>query len=164
VPVACSAIATRDDKGVLVGADFSLRALQKREPSKSDLQGSLTRIDTTDETFIQNYFVKQMSALRGALVQWGGKRLGSNLDNIINDTAQRNVWPVTIHDGQVQIDQRMHDLDAYRALLAKAIAYAVSLVGKKMVIKAMQSADNELDGRILQVVSSLRVYDLFEVL
>lgn len=164
VSVMCSAIATRDDKGVLVGADFTLRALQKREPSKSDSQGSVTRIDTTDETFIQNYFVKQMNALRAALIQWGGKRLGSNLDNIINDTAQRNVWPVTIHEGQVQIDQQMHDLDAYRALLAKAIAYAVNLVGKKIVIKAMQAADSQLDGRILQVVSSLRVYDLFEVL
>src|SRR5436853_7843276 len=98
------------------------------------------------------------------MVQVGGKRLGSNLEKIINDTAQRNVRPVTMVDGKIDIDLHTNDADIYRALISKGIAYAVSLVGKKMVIKAMQAVDHQFDANVLRVVSDLKIYDLFDVL
>jgi hypothetical protein len=98
------------------------------------------------------------------MVQLGGKRLGGNLDKIINDTAQRNVWPVTMTDGIITIDVHSNDADIYRALISKGIAYAVGLVGKKMVIKGLQAVDKELDPKILKIVSELKIYDLFDVL
>lgn len=165
VSVKLSAVATRDDKGGFVGADFTLNPIQEIVVSGADGFDTVDkRIDTTDESYLQLYFIKQMQALRTSAVQLGGKRLGDNLDRIINETAQRNVWPITMHNGEINIDLKSNDADVYRALLSKGIAYAVGLVGKKMVMKGMQSVDKQLDNHILSVVGELKLYELFDVL
>jgi hypothetical protein len=164
ISVMWSATATQDDKNAFVGADISLRPIQDVIVNNNDFQTMDRRVDTTDETYLQNYFIKQMQSLRASMVALGGKRLGNNLDKIINDTAQRNVWPVTMADGKIDIGLRSNDADIYRALMAKGIAYAVTLVGKKIVIKGMKDVDKQLDARILQVVSELKIYELFDVL
>lgn len=165
VSVLYSAIATKDDKGNFVGADISLQTIADVVVPPSDEFTTVDRrMNTTDESFLQTYFARQMQSLRKALVEWGGKRLGTNLDRIINETAERNVWPVTMYDGQININVKSNDADVYRALLAKGIAYAVNLVGKKVVIKSMQSVDQQLDANILNVVQELKLYDLFDVL
>ncbi len=160
--VFCRGVATRDDKGGFVGADITLQPVQDIVVMEPD--SGVRPLDTREESFLQTYFVKQMDALRLSLVQWGGKRLGGNLDKIINETAQRNVWPVTMQDGVITSDLKQTDTDIYRALLAKAITYAVGLVGKKVVVKAMQTVDKQLDPRMVEYVSSYRFYDLFDVL
>ncbi|MBI1280864.1 MAG: protein kinase [Anaerolineaceae bacterium] len=164
VSVMWSATATQDDKNAFVGADISLKPIQDVIVNTDDFQTMDRRVDTTDESYLQNYFIKQMLSLRDAMIQFGGKRLGTNLDKIINDTAQRNVWPVSMSDGKINIDLRSNDADIYRALLSKGIAYGVSLVGKKIIMSKMQAVDKQLDPRILQVVSELKIYDLFNVL
>jgi serine/threonine-protein kinase len=165
VSVMLSAAATRDDKGEFVGADITLNPVQDVVLSGAD--GFVTvdkQVDTTDESYLQLYFTKQMQALRTSVVQLGGKRLGDNIDRIVNETAQRNVWPITMHNGEINIDLKSSNADVYRALLSKAIAYAVSLVGKKMVLKGMQAVDKQLDIHILNAVSDLKLYELFDVL
>lgn len=164
VSVMWSATATQDDKNAFVGADITLKPIQDVIVNTNDFQTMDKRVDTTDESFMQTYFSRQMQALRDSMVQLGGKRLGTNLDKIINDTAQRNVWPVTMFDGRINIELQSNNPDVYRALLAKGIAYAVGMVGKKMVIKSMQAVDKQLDASILKVVDQLKIYELFDVL
>jgi serine/threonine protein kinase len=164
IGVMWSATATQDDKNAFVGADITLKPIQDVVVNPDLFQTVDRRVDTTDESYLQDYFIKQMESLRNSMVQLGGKRLGGNLDKIINDTAQRNVWPVTMTDGQITIDLHSNDADVYRALLAKGIAYAVSLVGKKMVIKGMQAIDKRFDDKVLKIVSELKIYELFDVL
>jgi serine/threonine protein kinase len=160
----CSATATRDDKGGFVGADITLQPIQDIVFAPSESGVGMDTLDTSQETFLQTYFAKQMRALRESLVQLGGQRLGRNLDRIINETAERNVWPVRMDNGQIMIDLPEAEVDIYRALLAKALAYAVSLVGKRMVMKGLQAVDKQLDDRILGFVKELRLYDLFDAL
>ena len=95
-------------------------------------------------------------------VQLGGKRLGANLDRIINETAQRNVWPISLQDGQATIELRSAHADVYRALLAKAVAYVASIVGKQAVTKGMQRVDDRLDPWIMAQVTDLRASQLFK--
>lgn len=164
ISVLWSATATQDDKNAFVGADITLKPIQDVIVNTNDFQTVDKRVDTTDESFMQTYFTSQMQALRDSMVQLGGKRLGANLDKIINDTAQRNVWPVTMFDGRINIELQSNNPDVYRALLSKGIAYAVGLVGKKMVMKSMQNVDKQLDASILKVVDQLKIYELFDVL
>lgn len=160
----CSATATRDDKGAFVGADITLQPILDAIRPASDATPASETMDTSEESFLQNYFVKQMIALRTSLIQLGGARLGRNLDQIINETTERNVWPISMKDGQIKVDTPETAVDIYRALLAKAIAYSVTLVGKKMVMKGMQVVDKQLDKRMLSFVKELRLYELFDVL
>ncbi len=160
----CSATATKDDKNAFVGADITLQPIQDMNLAASDSSLNAGVMDTNEQTFLQTYFVKQMEALHNSVVQLGGPRLGRNLDKIINETAERNVWPVSMENGQIKASLQDGAIDIYRALLAKGIAYAVNLVGKKMVMKGMQGIDKQLDASLLEYVKELRVYDLFDVL
>lgn len=164
VAVWLSATATRDDKGAFVGADITLKPIQEEIAPSSEPDLTFVPLDTTEETFLEAYFIKQMNALRNSMVQLGGQRLGRNLDAIINETAQRNVWPITMENGQIKVEAQNANPDIYRALLAKGIAYAVNLVGKKMVMKGMQAVDKQLDSRLLDFVRDFRIYELFDAL
>lgn len=164
VEVWVSGTATRDDKGGFVGADITLLPLGGAVKVPVDFDTMNRTLDTAEESFLQTYFTAQMKTLYESLVQLGGKKLGKNLEQIINETAQRNVWPVSMNDGQVSVQLRSTDADIYRALLAKAMSYAVSLIGKKMVMKGVQAVDNRMEPRIRSLVSDLRVDELFEVL
>jgi hypothetical protein len=69
-----------------------------------------------------------------------------------------------MENGQIKVETQNADTDVYRALLAKGIAYAVNLVGKKMVMKGMQAVDKQLDSRLLNLVQDFRLYELFDAL
>lgn len=156
--------ATRDDKGAFVGADITIQPVQDIAVPDEEFNTVIKPMDTREETFLQTYFMRQMEGLRNSMVQMGGKRLGTNLDAIINETAQRNVWPVSMRDGKITVELKQADSDVYRALLAKGMAYAVSLVGKKMVMRGMQAVDKGLEPRVLEYVRELRLYELFDAL
>jgi hypothetical protein len=76
---------------------------------------------------------------------------------MVNETAQRNVWPVSMQDGQIHVQLKSSDADIYRALLAKATAYATSVVGERIVNKEMQKVDGQMDSRILEFVQNLHI-------
>lgn len=164
ISVWCSATATLDDKGAFVGADITLQPTAGAIQLTSDSNPRSETAAANDENLLQTYFVRQMGALRNSLVQLGGARLGRNLDRIINETTERNVWPVTMQDGQISGNFSEANADIYRALLAKGIAYGVGLVGKKMVIRGMQGVDKQLDEQLLAAVRDLRLYELFDAL
>ncbi len=158
--VLCTVVATKDDKGGFVGADITLRPVA--DTARSDFITVDKHLDTQDESFYQVYFQSQIKVLWDLAVQLGGKKLGANLDRIINETSERNVWAIKMQDGQVKVEQRSTDADVYRALLAKAVAYVVSIVGKKAVAKGMQSVDQRTDPHILEQVGELRASQLFK--
>ncbi len=155
IQVSCSAIATYDDKRTLVGMDITLRPLAGAAgpDSKPSMQG----LDTGEESLLRTYFTGQLEALQALLVQLGGRRLGNNLEAIINETAQRNVWPVSMQAGEINIDLKKTDLDIYRALMAKAVAYAVNVIGEKPVNRAMKTIDDQLDATMLDLVKQWRL-------
>lgn len=159
--VRCSAIATRDEQGAFVGADLSLRAFVVSDAQGEDAFDTATEIlDSKEATLLQTYFVAHLESLRDLVVQLGGKKLGGYLDSIINETAQRNLWPVKVHNGQVTVELTTTEVDIYRALLAKAITYAVSLIGKNMVIRSIQRVDGELDSSVLELVDDLMLEEV----
>ena len=157
--VICSAVATYDAKKNFVGSDFTLKPVLVffddtkilEVPSNSEELGS------AEESYLQLYFTTQYSALQKLLVQLGGKRLSDHMDSIINETAQRNVWPVKVHEGKLTIDLKSSDADIYRALLAKAITYTNSVIGERIVTKEMNTVDASMNSRILDYVKTYRL-------
>lgn len=165
VKVIVNATATKDEKGNFVGADIALRG--QRDPNKPDSGSFETieeRLDTMEESYVRDYFIAQMSNLLDTMLQWGGKRTAANLANIINETAQRNVWPVSVEGTNVTVQLRSTDADIYRALLAKALAYAASIIGAKIVVKGVADVDKKTDPAVLQFVDELGLRAIFKEL
>jgi hypothetical protein len=160
VQVICTVVATRDDRGGFVGADLTLHPVA--DPARSDFITMEKHLDTKNESYYETYFQTQVKTLWDLAVQLGGKKLGANLDKIISETAQRNVWAISVKDGQATVDTRTANVDVYRALLAKGVAYVASIVGKQAVARGMQKVDDRLDAKLMEQVADLRATQLFK--
>ncbi len=155
MPVNYSAIATYDNKKNFVGSDITLKPVVVADVSKFiDFDSNSEQLGSTEESFLQIYFTAQLEALLKLAGQLGGPRISDHMASVVNETAQRNVWPVTIEDGQINIDLKSSDADIYRALLAKAIAYATSVIGAKVVNKQLDAIDKTMDNRISEYVKA----------
>lgn len=148
--VFCGGVATYDNDGAFVGADITLRRAASTPDSRPDTIA--IDLNTKDETMLQMYFTAQVEALHELLIRLGGQRLGSNLETIINETSQRNVWPVNMQSGRVHVELKITDVDVYNALLSKAAAFARSVSGPSMVRKKMQGIDKTMDVTTLELV------------
>lgn len=154
--VICGVVATYDDKKKLVGMDITLHpVVTAGQQLVIDFETMEEHLDSMEESALEVYFKAQIRTLRDLLTQWGGRRVGENLEAIINETAQRNVWALTMKDGDLSMHLRRTDVDVYRALLAKAVAYAHSVIGEKIVKREMETTDKRIDPRILDFVREL---------
>ena len=154
--VICSAVATYDNNKSFVGADFTLKpilveAINEETPSKSE------KLSSTEESNLQVYFTTLYASLQKLLFQLGGRRVSEHLDSVINETAGRNVWPVKVQGGKLTIDLKSSDADIYRALLAKSITYANSVIGERIVRKELDRVDAGMNPQILEYVKNYRL-------
>lgn len=159
LPIQCTATATRDEAGTFVGVDLTLRSampVTRQEDFDTDTQ----ILDSKESELLLTYFSAHMENLRVVIVQLGGQRLGNYMDKLINETAERNVWPIKMQNGRISVDASRPDADAYRALLAKAVAYAVSLIGKKMVLRGVERVESRLDPNLRKLVNNMMLEEL----
>ena len=163
--VFCSALATTDDDGNFVGADITLEVVPDATSPLADISGEVSKpINTMEENSLENYFKAQIEMLHQLVVQWGGGRMGRNLEDVVNETGRRNVWAVNMQDGEITVQLSRKDTDIYRAVLARSMTYAASLIGEKLVIKALQRLDANTHPDVLNFVDKLGLARMYEVL
>lgn len=162
--VTCSAIATRDDDGNYVGADVTLSLAAEYNASglPSGIDSAPKAQDTREEHYLEDYFKSQVEALHKLLKNWAGKKVSRYLEDIINETGERNVWPVSMADGHITVQLSRSDTDIYRAVLARAISYTANLVGDKIVVKEMQRVNKKTDPAVLQFVRHLGLDETYK--
>ena len=150
-----TAEATYDEKGVCVGADLSLRSVSEGGAQGAFLSSGSASLDTGERIYLQLYFSSQFDALRVLLVRLGGARLGKTLDRIVNETSARSGWPVQINEGRLEIDALRVEPHVFQGLLAKTVAYVVTVIGPAMVRRQMQSVEDQLGERSVQLANQL---------
>jgi hypothetical protein len=150
---------TYDNKKNFVGSDFTLKPIWPgvEETKIIESPSQVEKLDSTEESYLQVYFTTQYGALQKLLTQVGGKRLSEHLDKIINETAERNVWPVKAQNGQLTINLKSSDADSYRALLAKSVTYANMVIGDRIVAREMNAVDAKMNPKILEYVQAFRL-------
>jgi hypothetical protein len=159
IEVLCSAIATYDNQNQFVGADFTLKPTRTDvlETAAAEAPSDSNQLDSTEESYLQIYFTAQYTALQKLLAQVGGRRLSEYLDMVINETAERNVWPLRVQNGQLTINLKSSDADSYRALLAKSVNYANTVIGQRIVNKELNAIDAKMNPKILEYVKAYRL-------
>lgn len=162
--VLISALATRDEDSKFVGADFQLTIVPDTD---NDFGSVISRSvahpqDTREENYLQDYFKAQVEGLSLLLKQWGGRKMASSLEEIINETGQRNVWPVEMQDGYITLHLSREDTDIYRALLARAISYSASMIGEKFVIRELNRLNSKIDPMVLKFAQRMGLDQLYE--
>lgn len=99
--------------------------------------------DPLIDEMLQIYFKQQMERLYTTTVDWGGKRLGSYLNTIINETSQNNNWGIEMSESQVHLPASVQLIDVYLGLLVKASTYISSIIGAKLVHKQIEAVNEE---------------------
>ncbi|MDQ7036578.1 MAG: hypothetical protein Q9P01_17630 [Anaerolineae bacterium] len=161
--VNCSAIATRDDDGKFVGADIKLTLIPDVSAAPSETFSTVQEaMNTREETFLQAYFVTQIDALYELLMNWAGPKVAKNLEDILTETGQRNVWTVSMSDGHITVQLKHTDTAVYQALLARAMTYAASIIGTGQVVSELEYINKSTDPAVLKFVQTLGLDQLYK--
>ena len=164
VVIILSGAATKDDKGDFVGADVSIRIAVDANNiiSSGNFQTMGHLLDNRDEAVLHAFFSNHIDGFYDLMVNWAGNRAGRNLENIINETASRNLWAINMNDGHVTLELQSADIDVYKALIVKATDYAIKVIGKKAVKKRLDKTNKAMDEHMLRLVHELGLYDIFD--
>jgi serine/threonine protein kinase len=160
VSLSCSGTGTFDDKGECVGADFTFLQLPSNIRSIDTVSGGEQSFDTGERTLLQMYATSQLDGLRALVIRLGGLRLGETLERILNETSARNQWPFRMKDGRPEFTNPRPEPYIYHGLLAKAVAYAVSVIGSGVVRKQMKAVDDQMGERSLKIADRLGLLEL----
>jgi hypothetical protein len=155
--VRVTGLATRDDDNKFVGADITLEVVPDASEKAVEFSDIQQPDDTREEHYLQAYFKAQIGGLYDLVMQWGGRKVARSLEDIINETGQRNVWPITMTDGYITVQLKRSDTDIYRALLARAISYASSIIGAKIVRKELERVNKKTDPSVLDFMHRLGI-------
>jgi hypothetical protein len=142
-----SATATYDERGSCIGADFSMHYAMLDGEGVPRLSTPSSLFDTQEREQLYSYIAAQIDALRVLLIRTGGQKFGERLETILNTTAEQNGWDVHIDSSQLDIGGMGVRSDVYRGLISKAVTYACSVVGKKLVARQMNAVDEQLGDR-----------------
>jgi hypothetical protein len=163
VHILCSGVATYDDKENFIGADLTLREAigpglsRALRPHDEDSFSRLARQTLAearaleDQVYLQQYFTAQVNALQVLLARMGGVRIRDTLERIFNKSARRNVWPISMKDGQITIEAKDLETGTYRTLLSKLVDYVVSVVSQRMMLRAVCAVDEQMEAKVLEL-------------
>lgn len=152
--------ATFNEKGECIGADLSLRqTLQSSNDATKLIQGS-NNFDTSQRSFLPQYVASQLDALRALLNRVGGPRLGKTMERIINETTERNEWPLQLIEGRLEGVTETIEPTVYNALLVKAIHYAVSVIGPRVVEKQLKAGEDQMGPAAIKIANQIGIREI----
>ena len=154
--------ATYNEKGECIGADFSLRqsAQVRREIPATQLGAGNNSFDTSQRSFLPIYVSSQLDALRALLNRVGGQKLGKTLERIVNETSERNEWPLQFKEGNLEGISEVIEPTVYHALLVKAIHYAVSVIGAKIVEKQLKAGEDQMGPAAVKIADQIGLREI----
>lgn len=152
--------ATYNEKGECIGADLSLR--QSTPMGEESISEAVTteNYDTSQRSFLPQYVTSQIDSLRVLLNRVGGARLGKTLEKILNETSERNDWPMRFNDGHFEGGSVAIDPFAYHALLVKAINYSVNVIGTKIVEKQLKAGEDQMGPLAVKIANQIGIHEI----
>jgi len=152
--------ATYNEKGECIGADFSLRQSAQINREIPIGQPATANFDTSQRSFLPIYVSSQLDALRALLNRVGGQKLGKTLERILNETSERNEWPIQFKDGRLEGISEVVEPTVYHALLVKAIHYTVSVIGAKIVDKQLKAGEDQMGPAAVKIANQIGLREI----
>lgn len=163
-PVWFSALATQDSSGNYSGANIVLRVqaaignFEMSSESRALIQHVLTKTGAQEKInreLALAYFKLQLQTLRQLASHLGGTGVASRMDDLVNQSAQKNAWEIVISPDGVNLPDS-YDLkllsEAIPVLLAEAKAYVVDIAGEQAVEAEIAAREKLLDSDTLRLV------------
>lgn len=168
--IACTGVATYDDRGSFIGADLTIcdvTHFASADPHIVDhgdvlsfrikeIQGEVEKQWVEEEeTLALGYFTAQVSALQVLLGRMGGPRVWEMVETLVNHTANKHDWPVQLCGGHLIVSGEELPVDAYAVLLDQVVDYGVSIVGQQTIMGEMQAVDGQMTDHLRKMAGQV---------
>jgi hypothetical protein len=165
IRVACSGVANYDEYSAFIGADLTLRDTRTGAPAEDtppaqedilarhiqQIEGTVEseaqREHEAEDMLLQSYFTAQAGALQVLLGRMGGARVQEKFEELINQSAAKNSWPLQCKGGLFVIDTSRMPSEALKSILDELVSYAGSVVGNRAIGLEMQKVDSQVSER-----------------
>ncbi len=160
IHVLCNGLATYDERRKFIGADLILTPDGAATAAHVPSSERHAPPGSAEHEAYQAYFQAVVTVLRDLVERIGGKRLGSDLGNILNETARRNSWSFSSNNQAYVVEAGGNEAEVYRALLARAHTYAASIIGDHLVVKGIQKLDSRFSAGALSMIDRAGLREL----
>jgi len=99
------------------------------------------------------YVVAEVEGLQIFLARIIGMGMRNRMESAINVAAERNSWPLHMHNGELDLADA--EADIYQNLLDVAWHYAADVAGHNWVLREIHNIEDGLDPQILQQADAL---------
>lgn len=137
IPSTVMGVLNIDSQSNLMGVDYRIK------PNSSFTAPIVSTLsDPLVNEILRFYFKRQMEVLYETATMWAGKRVGTYLNKVVNDTSQLNGWGVEMDANKITLSDDIQSVDIYLGLLAKAAVYMSSLIGERLVHKQIDAVND----------------------
>lgn len=151
--ISLTGVASYDDKGGLLGADIYVSPLKEE-----DLM-SLPLDERSYHEEIPNYVSAQLETLHDYMQNVGGENMSQRMRISLNETAERGGWPIRLSTNAVEVGPDA-EIEAYTAIMAKAIIYCKTAVGIRPTAKRISEQGAEFGDQAPSLEKTLGISDL----
>src|SRR5262249_15751574 len=115
-----------------------------------DLKGVTTASEPLSESApnpAAQYVVAEVEGLQTFLARIIGMTVRNRMESAINVAAERNRWPLHMHNGELDLADANDEI--YRNLLDVAWHYAADVAGHNWVLREIHNIEDGLDPQVL---------------
>lgn len=152
-----SGMAAYDGNENFLGTDLRMRKLNTTREVEDD-ETLIAQNDTQSSSLAFQYYEAQFEGLHSLLTDIAGHSMSVQLDNVVNETVERNNWHAVLdasNDESEYIDSAI-----YFGLLGRSMDYGITVIGRKMVEQRILSVDAKLPDAARQVAQRNGFYQL----
>jgi hypothetical protein len=163
--VSISGVATYDQNGSYLGANVTLRKVIKEAKLSTKERLAIVKDGVTaiapeptipaeipeHRMFVELYFTTHIRALYVLLSRLIGLNAQKNVDKVINAVAAQRGVAIQIENGLFLTDITDIDYESLRTVLAEVIAYALNVIGRKIVVKEIQAVDGQMHPGVMKL-------------
>lgn len=102
---------------------------------------------------LRQFFTDQVDGLQILMARVAGLRVREAMEMIFNETAQKNLWPAAMVDGNVYIDPVAEEPRIYHTLLGELANYAAIVIGWNTVSAEMRKLETKVEPSILALAN-----------
>ena len=146
VDVSCQGVANYDDNDRCIGIDLKLAYILSSINSGDEytMMTMAQGLTPSSQSRLSFYFSEQFQAQRLLMMEVGGHSLCKSVEDLVDQTAIRNGWPVRVRGGEAELSIEEAKPEPCRALLTKVMSYTISIVGRPLVSKKIREIDQRL--------------------
>lgn len=167
VPMWSASVATYDESQQFIGADLVITDLTGGPHANILLTNHIDALTVHlqqtmaesravhHQTYIQAYMGAQLNLLQVLLARLAGPEIRDAMEAQLARQCRSASWPLMVQGGELAFSRANASFQVYGEFQRMAIAYAASVLGRKIVAREMAILDSQLDTATLELVTQL---------